>query len=149
MAFQSDEQHLHGRDAQPDVVNVVHVDLVPQNGPPFLDEAGSLPPFMSNYQGHINHVKISQQPRHLRDIDPTITFLSQSAIFAHCVFRVRMDDVLVFTERTALVSDDCSGNRSDDFYSPRLYRSPLAPGYWERICNSDSESSRPLLACSF
>ena len=72
----------------------------------------------------------SQQPRVLREIDPTVTLMSQTAISAQSHFAVHTDDGIVFSETTTLQPLDLSHAPTTNGF---LYKTPLVPGFWETI----------------
>lgn len=74
----------------------------------------------------------SQQPRVLREIDPTVTLMSQTAISAQSHFTVHTDDGIVFSETTTLQPVDLSDAPTTNSF---LYKTSLVPGFWETILN--------------
>ena len=81
-------------------------------------------------------VRATEYPRHLRDIDPTITLLSQSLSDAHSYFTVHLGDRLIFSESTKLELVDPSPSNVDGF----LYKTSLVPGFWDTISQSPGMS---------
>lgn len=121
-------------------VNVIYIDILPPSNAAMLldvtDQSSwrrQLPSYLTNHIEHVNYVQISQHPRHLRYIDPTITLVSPSIISARSSFTVRVQDAIVFTETIALAT---AGSLSDDCNTAHLYRTSLVPGYWEAISRS-------------
>lgn len=115
-------------------LNVVYIDLIPPNSQ--IDISGNwdtLSSHLPNQSAAVNYVQISQQPRHLRSIDPTVTLVSKVPIDANSFFTVSIQDTIVFTEVTTLV---LAGLLKDgDVDGPKLYRTTLVPGFWETISN--------------
>ncbi|KII95441.1 hypothetical protein PLICRDRAFT_693654 [Plicaturopsis crispa FD-325 SS-3] len=78
----------------------------------------------------------SRNPRLLRAIDPTVSFVSRSTITARSICAVYMDGVCIHTDETPLrlgafklpVESSCD---------QRLYSVALVPEYWDDICRSE------------
>ena len=80
-------------------------------------------------------IRSNNYPRHLHDIDPTITFLSHSVSNARSYFTVHLGDRLIFSESTTLElvdPDDPSTSNVDGV----LYKTLLVPGFWDTISQS-------------
>jgi transcriptional enhancer factor len=92
--------------------------------------------FSSN--GVTNVFRPSSHPRPICTIDPTITFVSQSAISAQSSCSVLLDGETVHTEVTPLtLTGSCpDGPRTVD--CPLLYGVQLVPNYWQYLCQSPS-----------
>ncbi|KAG0707091.1 hypothetical protein DFH29DRAFT_797357 [Suillus ampliporus] len=80
----------------------------------------------------------SSTPRRMRDIDPTVTFVSPSGVIGKSSYIILLDGAPIHSEDTKL---DCIGpyftdsiNPSDD--GPLLYSTALVPKYWEILCKS-------------
>ncbi|KAK0446982.1 uncharacterized protein EV420DRAFT_1276300 [Desarmillaria tabescens] len=87
-----------------------------------------------------NARRISDEPRPIRAIDPTLAFLSRSPIAANSNFTVLADGVVVFSEMTTLtLRDTPPAEAAPGTDGALLYTTPLVPGYWKTI----SESSDP------
>jgi transcriptional enhancer factor len=82
-----------------------------------------------------NVARASQQPRHITEIEPTITLLSPTSISAQSHFTVQTDDGVIFSEVTPL---EAVGTSTMDH--SLLYRSLLIPGFWETIVHSSDAS---------
>ncbi|KAF8622939.1 hypothetical protein AX15_006616 [Amanita polypyramis BW_CC] len=139
-----DDQVAEGKSTETDLLNVIYIDIVPpdQNSLDLATDSsgtchGSSYP-LSDHALNVNYVQISQQPRHLRYIDPTVALISQTAINANSFFTVRVRDTVIFTEVTALVRVGPLNDGESD--GPQLYRTTLVPGYWETISNSADPS---------
>jgi len=103
-------------------------------------------------------IRAVPHPRHLFDIDPTITFVSHSITNARSYFTVYSEDRLIFSESTTLEPVDSTALEVDGI----LYKTSLVPGLWEHISKSsdasqytiiqrviqDSESSSPTYSTS-
>jgi transcriptional enhancer factor len=87
-------------------------------------------------------VRTSQHPRHLRDIDPTITFLSRVATSGHSYYTVWTDEGIIFSESTALEPLDTPATTSDNAY---LYKTSLVPSFWETISHSSDASQYVII----
>ncbi|KAF8623396.1 hypothetical protein AX17_007434 [Amanita inopinata Kibby_2008] len=134
------EEHI---DVRP--LNVVFIDLIPERNDLVdqseVDVDGGWPtsaPLPTNHFSDVNQIQVSQQPRHLRSIDPTITFVSRASVSAHSVFRIYIKDMIVSTEATLLmpIGASPSSDSWNDGDSAQLYSTTLAPGYWKTISNS-------------
>jgi transcriptional enhancer factor len=78
--------------------------------------------------------RASQYPRHITEIEPTITFTSPTAISAQSHFTVHTAEGIVFSEITPLEafgSSPASGTEES-----LLYKTLLVPGFWETIVHS-------------
>ncbi|KAM6502745.1 hypothetical protein JOM56_002722, partial [Amanita muscaria] len=127
-------------DDKSNAVNVIYIDILPPSNAAILLDVTDpsswrrqLPSYLTNHIEHVNYVQISQHPRHLRYIDPTITLVSPSIINARSSFTIRVQGAIVFTETIALAP---AGSLSDNCNNAHLYRTPLVPGYWEAISRS-------------
>ena len=81
-------------------------------------------------------VRATQYPRHLCDIDPTITLLSHAMTNARSYFTVHSDDRLIFSESTTLEPVDPMISNVDGI----LYKTSLVPGLWDTISQSSGRS---------
>ena len=82
-------------------------------------------------------VPLSHRPRHLRTIDPTITFLSRSPISANSFFTVFSHEVAVYSEVSKLVLLDPPGSETlPDAEDTFFYTTTLVPSYWKTIIES-------------
>ena len=84
-------------------------------------------------------IRSGNYPRHLRDIDPTITFLSHSVSNARSYFTVHLGDRLIFSESTTLELVDPDGPSTSNV-DGILYKTFLVPGFWETISQSPGMS---------
>lgn len=93
-----------------------------------------------------NARRISDDPRPIRAIDPTLTFLSRSPIEANSNFTVVADGIVVFSEMTNLTLRDTPPiEAAPGTDGALLYTTPLAPGYWKTI--SDSSDPTKYTIC--
>ncbi|KAJ7506131.1 hypothetical protein B0H11DRAFT_2331862, partial [Mycena galericulata] len=76
-----------------------------------------------------NAIHVSRYPRHLDCIDPTVTLVSTSPLFAESKFTVRMDEIVVHVEQAPLTVP-CEGLPSP---SGVLHFAALVPGYWKTL----------------
>ena len=120
--------------------NIVYIDLlrsdssINSNGP-FWTSPSQVAEERSLIERGCRIVRATNYPRHLRDIDPTITFVSHSLSDARSYFNVHLADRLIFTESTTLEivdPDDPSTSNVDGI----LYKTPLVPGFWNTISQS-------------
>ena len=86
------------------------------------------------YERGFHVARASQHPRHITEIEPTITFTSATAISAQSHFTVHTDEGIVFSEMTPLVAIGTSPALTRD--KSLLYKTLLIPGYWETIVHS-------------
>ncbi|PFH50436.1 hypothetical protein AMATHDRAFT_145028, partial [Amanita thiersii Skay4041] len=129
------------RSKSPGSVHCIYIDILPNHQPTsshsLADALGCEDPTdpVPYLSTQVNQIQISQQPRHLRSIDPTLTFLSPNAISARSVFTIYTKGKVFATEVTTLTtagpkpSADCSNDGL-------LYRTSLVPRYWETISNN-------------
>ena len=122
--------------------NIVYIDLlrpgssVDDNGP-FWTSPSQVAEERSLVERGYSIVRATDYPRHLRDIDPTITLLSQSLTNARSNFTVHSGDRLMFSESTKLELVDPSTSNVDGF----LYKTLLVPGFWDTISKSPGMSN--------
>lgn len=81
--------------------------------------------------------------RYIRNIDPTVTFVSPSAVNGRSSYIVLLDGAPVHRENTTLeyvgpYFTSSSGRSSGD--QPILYNTPLVPKYWDVICEAPGKS---------
>ncbi|KAJ7636223.1 hypothetical protein FB45DRAFT_717330, partial [Roridomyces roridus] len=76
-----------------------------------------------------NTVHISDHPRRLSSINPTITFLSQSPLTGQSRFAVHSEDLILHTEMVPLVPVVNPTEQVQGF----LYSTNLVPEYWKVI----------------
>lgn len=77
--------------------------------------------------------RASHRPRHVQDVDPTITLPSRTDTSAQSHFIIHTDDGIVFEETTTLELDPTSEPTAD---GSLLYRTTLVPGFWDTILKS-------------
>lgn len=77
-------------------------------------------------------VRATPYPRHLLDIDPTITLISHSMINVRSYFTVHSEDRLIFSESTTMEPVDPTTTNVDGI----LYKTSLVPGLWDTISQS-------------
>ncbi|KAF9047594.1 hypothetical protein BJ165DRAFT_1113328 [Panaeolus papilionaceus] len=126
---------------------IVCIDLLPEESP-----NGQSPLKPSEEQGAEEQqwvergykvVHAAQQPRYLRDIDPTVTLLSHSPTSAQSHFTVYTDDGIVFSETTDLELVEHSPSHPMD--GSLLYRTSLVPGYWSTIGQTTDASQYVII----
>ncbi|KAF8161516.1 hypothetical protein B0H34DRAFT_383046 [Crassisporium funariophilum] len=88
-------------------------------------------------------VRASQHPRHIRDIDPTITLIARSPTMARSHFTVYSGNNVIFSESTPLEPLDPGVAPSVE--GALLYKTTLAPGFWERIFQSSDASQYAIM----
>jgi hypothetical protein len=77
--------------------------------------------------------------RHIRNIDPTVTFVSPSLVNGKSSYIVLLDGAPVHSEDTMLQHigpyfDPSTGRSSGD--EPALYNTALVPKYWDVLCEA-------------
>lgn len=86
--------------------------------------------------------RASAFPRHLHDIDSTITLLSKSTASARSFFTVYSGEDVVFSEVTSLKPlGPPPGDFDFDNSSSCLYSTSLVPGFWNNLVQSQGELS--------
>ncbi len=90
-----------------------------------------------------NAIRISNEPRPIHAIDPTLTFVSRSPIVANSNFTVLVDGVVVFSEMTSLTLRDTPPVEAAPSTDGLLYTTPLVPGYWKTISESSGRFKLP------
>ena len=132
--------------------NIVYIDLLPDHLPSSLiDSGGEATSWMSTNEAiaeerfwaeHGHQIeRASRFPRHLRDIDPTITLPSSQDISAQSHFSVHTDDGIVFSETTTLEALDPTSAPTAN--GRRLYKTTLVPGFWDTISRSPGKLDHP------
>jgi len=74
-------------------------------------------------------VRAAQYPRHICDVDPTITLLSHSMINARTYFTVYSEDRLIFSKSTILEPVEPTTSHVDGI----LHQTSLVPGLWDTM----------------
>ncbi|KAH9485766.1 Conidiophore development regulator abaA [Psilocybe cubensis] len=133
---------------------IVYIDLLPFDAP--IDANGSdIDPLKSSWTSSPSQVaeerswiergykvvRASQQPRHIRDIDPTITLLSQSTTSAHSYFTVYTDEGIAFSEMSVLQPVEPRSTAE----TSHLYSTSLVPGFWSTIAQSSDASQYVII----
>lgn len=85
-------------------------------------------------------VRAAQYPRHICDVDPTITLLSHSMINARSYFTVYSEDRLIFSESTILEPVEPTTSHVDGI----LHQTSLVPGLWDTISQSSGMGTKSL-----
>jgi transcriptional enhancer factor len=117
-----------GRDDEPR--NIIYIDLLPSNvshGPTPI-EAPSVPS-----QSGYNVTRVSQYPRHIHEIDPTVTLVSRSPMVAKSHFTVRSRAGVVHSEVTEMT---LAGPNPEGAEGELLYSTKLAPAFWSELCRN-------------
>lgn len=122
------------RNHLPDTRTPVYIDILPESS---SSSSRSRAPFSASYkppQGVAAHTS-SNTPRPIRDIDPTVTFVSPSTVIGKSSYIVLLDGAPIHSEDTKLecVGPYFTGSCGD---GPLLYSTALVPRYWETLCRS-------------
>ncbi|KAG1760644.1 hypothetical protein EDD22DRAFT_899997 [Suillus occidentalis] len=107
------------RNHLPDTRTPVYIDILPG---PSSSSSRSRTPFSASYKPP-QGVAASNTPRPIRDIDPTVTFVSPSTVIGKSSYIVLLDGAPIHSEDTKL---ECVGP----------YFTALVPRYWETLCRS-------------
>ncbi|KAG1882335.1 hypothetical protein F4604DRAFT_422405 [Suillus subluteus] len=123
----------------PDNRTPVYIDILPEASS-FSSSSSSRSrvPSSSSYkppQGAAASQPSSNTPRRMRDIDPTVTFVSPSAVIGKSSYIMLLDGAPIHSEDTKLecVGPYFTGSSGD---GPLLYSTALVPKYWETLCKS-------------
>ncbi|KAJ7724575.1 hypothetical protein DFH07DRAFT_1067010 [Mycena maculata] len=105
---------------------VMYIDIIPEGLPDQADSAKYYSPWSDN--GEIIHA--SNHPRHLRSINPTVSFTSGVSLVAHSQFTVYSEDLILHAETVPLLllKEKAPGGF--------LYSTRLVPKYWKTILDS-------------
>ncbi|KAG1739252.1 hypothetical protein EDB19DRAFT_1908894 [Suillus lakei] len=102
-------------------------------------------------QGAIAFHPSSNTPRRMRDIDPTVIFVSTSVVIAKSSYIILLDGAPIHSEDTKL---ECIGRSGPYFISSVnpsydegsfLYSTALVPKYWEVLCKSPDPTIYTIL----
>ena len=117
-----------GRDEE--LSNIICIDLLPKDAPIGSDgkQVLQMPP-----SSETNVIRASQCPRHIRDIDPTVTLVASSSMIAKSHFIVRTRTGIVHTEVTDMTLVGPLPVFSKD---QLLYSTKLVPAFWNELCKS-------------
>lgn len=121
----------------PDTRTPVYIDIL-REASSFSSSSRSRVPSSSSYkppQGVAASQPSSNTPRRMRDIDPTVTFVSPSAVIGKSSYIILLDGAPIHSEDTKL---ECVGPyfTGSSGNGPLLYSTPLVPKYWETLCKS-------------
>ncbi|RXW13253.1 hypothetical protein EST38_g12602 [Candolleomyces aberdarensis] len=126
--------------------SIVFIDLLPSPSGSASKSFVDYPMPSSNEDEHmwtergLNVVKISPHPRHISEIDPTVTFTSPTPITAVSVFSVYLNDDLVHSEEAPLKSH---GQLTME--NAHLYSTHLLPDYWAKMCQMSDLSRHTIV----
>lgn len=117
-----------GREDEPH--NIIYIDLLPNNAShgPTPIQAPSIPS-----QPGYNVTRVSQYPRHISEIDPTVTLVSRSPMVAKSHFTVRSRAGVVHSEVTEMA---LAGPNPEGAEGELLYSTKLAPAFWSELCRN-------------
>ena len=117
-----------GRDEE--LSNIICIDLLPKDAPIGSDgkQVLQMPP-----SSETNVIRASQCPRHIRDIDPTVTLVASSSMIAKSHFIVRTRTGIVHTEVTDMT---LVGPLPVFAKDQLLYSTKLVPAFWNELCKS-------------
>ncbi|KAJ7746158.1 hypothetical protein DFH07DRAFT_1038585, partial [Mycena maculata] len=106
---------------------VMYVDIIPEGSPDRPDSTKASSSWSDS--GEVLHA--SPHPRHLRSIDPTISFMSEIPIIASSQFTVYSEDLILHAETVPLVLLTDKAPRTGFLYSTML-----VPKYWKILLDS-------------
>ncbi|KAH9915512.1 uncharacterized protein B0H18DRAFT_959316 [Fomitopsis serialis] len=117
-------------------VNYMTIDIVPDT-----PGSGYPSPALSPLAGPSTG---PQAPRPMRAIDPTVTFISRTALQAYASVRVVRDGRTVWAEKTALTFRDSSVVPAPVYPAQMectlLYSTEVVPGFWGHLCECGDPS---------
>ncbi|KAG1895677.1 uncharacterized protein F5891DRAFT_1114881 [Suillus fuscotomentosus] len=81
---------------------------------------------------------VLNMPRRMRDIDPTVTFVSPSVVIAKSSYIIVLDGAPIHNEDTKLecIGPYFAGSVISSGDGPLLYSTTLVPKFWEILCRS-------------
>ncbi|KAG2043266.1 hypothetical protein BDR03DRAFT_940955 [Suillus americanus] len=134
-------------DKLPDTRTSVYIDILPESTLRQSSSSSHLRGIYKSPQGVIVFRPPSNTPRRMRDIDPTVTFVSTSVVIAKSSYIILLDGAPIHNEDTKL---ECIGpyftasaNPPDG--GPLLYSTGLVPKYWEFLCKSPDPTVYTIL----
>jgi hypothetical protein len=124
----------------------VYIDILPEHPPwsstPYgssLPSHPSIPSSSVASGSHGHNLRPSNAARRMRDIDPTVTFVSPSPVNGKSSYYVLLDGAPVHSEDTKLEYVGPYFSSSADQTSgkgPVLYTTALVPKYWDILCKA-------------
>ncbi|KAG2122329.1 hypothetical protein DEU56DRAFT_864478 [Suillus clintonianus] len=127
---------MPSRQNPPDNRTPVYIDILPESSSfSSSSSSRSRAPSSSTYKPPQGAAASLNTPRRMRDIDPTVTFVSPSAFIGKSSYIVLLDGAPIHSEDTKLecVGPYFTGSSGD---GPLLYSTALVPKYWETLCKS-------------
>ncbi|KAG2148645.1 uncharacterized protein EDB93DRAFT_1043789, partial [Suillus bovinus] len=134
----------------PDTRTPVYIDILPESNSRWSSSSSYSRNLSSLYKSHRSGIALhpsSNTPRRIRDIDPTVTFISTSVVIAKSSYIVLLDGAPIHSEDTKL---ECIGPYLTDSANPSddgllLYSTALVPRYWEFLCKSPDPTVYTIL----
>lgn len=133
----------------PDTRTPVYIDIWPESSS-LSSSLGS----SSSSRSRVPSSSLSKSPslntpRHMRDLDPTVTFVSPSVVIGKSSYIIVLDGAPIHSEDTEL---ECIGPYSNSSVippggSPLLYSTALVPKYWDILCKSPGPYFLALTCC--
>ncbi|XP_006461429.1 hypothetical protein AGABI2DRAFT_222207 [Agaricus bisporus var. bisporus H97] len=126
-----------GRDDEPR--SIIYIDLLPNDashGPTPMQA----PPVPSKPGYTIT--RISQYPRHIHEIDPTVTLASRSSIIAKSHFTVHSRAGIVHSEVTEMTPANPNSEGAEGEF---LYSTKLAPAFWNELCRNQDPTQYTII----
>ncbi|KAG1790826.1 uncharacterized protein HD556DRAFT_1241703 [Suillus plorans] len=138
---------LSRRNQLPDTRTPVYIDILPESSSRWGSSSSySCGSSSTLYQSPIG-LYHSNTPCRMKDIDPTVTFVSTSVVIGKSSYIILLDGAPIHSEDTKL---ECIGpyfagsvNPPDD--NPVLYGTALVPRYWELLCKSPDPTIYTIL----
>ncbi|KAG2363313.1 hypothetical protein BDR07DRAFT_937098 [Suillus spraguei] len=126
---------------QLDTRTQVYIDILPESSPRWTSSSSHSRGSSSLYKsprGAIAFHPSSNAPRRMRDIDPTIIFVSTSVVIAKSSYIVLLDGAPIHSEDTKLecIGPYYTGSVNTPDEGPLLYSTALVPKYWEILRKS-------------
>ncbi|KAG1900494.1 uncharacterized protein F5891DRAFT_294658 [Suillus fuscotomentosus] len=117
----------------------VYIDILPESSSRWSSSS-------TLYQSPIG-LHPSNTPCHMRDIDPTVTFVSTSVVIAKSSYIILLDGAPIHSEDTKLecIGPYFAGSVNPPDNNPLLYGTALVPRYWELLCKSPDPTIYTIL----
>lgn len=121
----------------PDTRTPVYIDIWPESSSCSRSSSSSSRSSASPSSVTALHPSLST-PRRMRDLDPTVTFVSPSVVVGKSSYIIVLDGAPIHSEDTKL---ECIGpylttSTIPSGGSPLLYSTALVPKFWEILCKS-------------
>lgn len=125
----------------PDSRTPVYIDILPESSSWSQSSSSRSSPYKSPQGAAASHSS-SNTPRRMKDIDPTVTFVSPSVVTGKSSYIILLDGAPIHSEDTKLecIGPYPSGSMNPSNDGPMLYSTTLVPKFWETLCKSPGPS---------